>query len=76
MGFGAIIITGFFMIVGMIVSSRLKSKFKKYPEIQLTRDLTGAEVARLMLADNGINDVQVISVEGQLPTTTTRPAKP
>ncbi|MBS1486239.1 MAG: zinc metallopeptidase [Bacteroidetes bacterium] len=66
MGFGAIIITGFFMIVGMIVSSRLKSKFKKYSEIQLTRDLTGAEVARLMLADNGINDVQVISVEGQL----------
>jgi Zn-dependent membrane protease YugP len=32
----------------------------------LTKDLTGAEIARLMLADNGINDVQVISVEGQL----------
>ncbi|MBS1558090.1 MAG: zinc metallopeptidase [Bacteroidetes bacterium] len=63
---GALLITGFFMIIGMIVSSRLKSKFKKYSEIQLTRDLTGAEVARLMLADNGINDVQVISVEGQL----------
>ncbi|MBS1491619.1 MAG: zinc metallopeptidase [Bacteroidetes bacterium] len=63
---GALLITGFFMIIGMIVSSRLKSKFKKYSEIQLTRDLTGAEVARLMLTDNGINDVQVISVEGQL----------
>ncbi|HNR72987.1 MAG TPA: zinc metallopeptidase, partial [Cyclobacteriaceae bacterium] len=66
MGFGPLIITGFFMLVGWVVSSRLKNKFKKYSEIRLTKDLTGAEVARLMLADNGIQDVQVISVEGQL----------
>ncbi len=63
MGF---IIGIFFMIVGMIVSARLKNKFKEYSQVQLTRDLTGAEVARLMLADNGIQDVKVISVEGQL----------
>lgn len=56
----------FFMIVGMIVSSRLKSKFQKYSEIHLQRDLTGAEIARLMLADNGIHDVQVTSVQGEL----------
>lgn len=66
MGIGAMLITGFFMLVGWIVSSRLKSKFKEYSEIRLTKDLTGAEVARLMLADNGIHDVQVISVEGEL----------
>jgi len=66
MGFGALFITGFFMLVGWIVSSRLKGKFKKYAEVHLTRDLTGAEIARLMLADNGISDVQVISVDGQL----------
>ncbi len=66
MGFGALIIGVFFMVVGMIVSSRLKSKFKEYSQKHLTRDLTGAEVARLMLADNGIHDVQVVSVEGQL----------
>ena len=63
---GAIIITLVFMLVGWIVSSRLKSKFRKYAEIHLQRDLTGAEVARLMLADNGIHDVQVVSVEGEL----------
>lgn len=63
---GALVFTGFFMMVGWIVSSRLKAKFKKYSEIQLARDLTGAEVARLMLADNGLQDVKVISVEGQL----------
>jgi Zn-dependent membrane protease YugP len=66
MYFGALIITGIFMVFGMIVSGRLKSKFKKYSQIHLTRDLTGAEIARLMLADNGISDVQVISVQGQL----------
>lgn len=66
MGFGAIIITGFFMLVGWIVSSRLKSKFQRYSEIHLSKDLTGADVARLMLADHGLGDVKVISVEGQL----------
>ncbi len=66
MGFGGIIITGFFMLVGWIVSSRLKNKFKKYAEIHLKQNLTGADVARLMLADNGLSDVKVISVEGQL----------
>lgn len=63
---GAFVIGIFFMIVGAIVSGRLKSKFHKYSQVHLQRDLTGADVARLMLADNGIQDVQVISVEGQL----------
>src|SRR5690606_6555867 len=63
---GLIVITVVFMILGMIVSARLKKKFNKYAQTHLTRDLTGAEIARLMLADNGINDVKVISVPGQL----------
>ncbi len=66
MGMGALIIGGFFMLIGWMISSRLKSKFKQYSQTHLTKDLTGAEVARLMLADNGIHDVQVVSVEGQL----------
>lgn len=63
---GVFIIGGIFMVIGMIVSGRLKSKFRKYSEIRLNRDLSGAEIARLMLADNGIHDVQVLSVEGEL----------
>ena len=66
MGFGALIIGGFFMLIGWLVSSRLKNKFKEYSQVHLTKDLTGAEIARLMLADNGIHDVQVVSVQGQL----------
>jgi hypothetical protein len=56
----------FFMIVSWAVSSRLKSKFREYSQTPLAKNLTGAEVARLMLADHGIHDVQVISVEGEL----------
>ncbi len=66
MGFGALFIGLFFMLIGWMVSSRLKSKFKEYSQTHLTKDLTGAEIARLMLADNGIRDVQVTAVEGEL----------
>ncbi|SHH98915.1 hypothetical protein SAMN04488109_6529 [Chryseolinea serpens] len=63
---GALIIGLFFMAIGWMVSNRLKSKFREYSQVHLTRDLTGADVARLMLADNGITDVQVVSVQGEL----------
>ena len=66
MGFGALIIGLFFMLIGWIVSSRLKNKFREYSQTHLTKDLTGAEIAKLMLADHGLHHVQVISVEGQL----------
>jgi Zn-dependent membrane protease YugP len=62
----ALIIGLFFMAVGWIVSSRLKSKFREYSQVHLTKDLTGADVARLMLADHSIHDVKVLSVEGEL----------
>jgi Zn-dependent membrane protease YugP len=54
------------MIVSWYVSYTLKSKFKKYSEIPLASGVSGAEVANQMLKDNGIYEVQVISVEGQL----------
>jgi len=63
---GALIIGLFFMLIGWMISSRLKSKFREYSQTHLTRDLTGAEIARLMLADHGLQNVQVISVEGEL----------
>lgn len=63
---GALIIGVIFMLIGWVVSARLKSKFREYSQIHLTRDLTGADVARLMLTDNGIHDVQVTSVPGEL----------
>jgi len=53
-------------LVSFIVQWRFKSKFNQYAEIALSSGLSGKEVAELMLRDNGIYDVEVISVEGQL----------
>jgi len=60
-----VIIIGF-MIASWIVSTRLKNKFKKYSQVALGSGLSGREIAELMLRDNGIHDVSVISVDGQL----------
>lgn len=54
------------MLVSWIVQFRFKKKFKKYSEMPLSSGLSGAEIAQKMLTENGIDDVQVISVEGQL----------
>lgn len=63
---GALFIGLIFMAIGWLVQSRLKSKFHEYSQVHLTKDLTGGEIARLMLADHGIRDVQVISTPGEL----------
>lgn len=55
-----------FMILSWIVSSVLKSKFKKYSKIPLDNGMTGREVAEKMLRENGIYDVKVESVTGSL----------
>lgn len=54
------------MAVSWYVSWRLKSKFEHYSNMHLRNGLSGKEVAEKMLRDNGINDVQVMSVPGQL----------
>ena len=55
-----------FMILSLVISLTLKSKFKKYSKIPLENGMSGKEVAEKMLRDNGIYDVKVESVEGQL----------
>lgn len=63
---GYYLIIGISMLVSWLVSSRLKSKFEYYSNVHLRNGLSGKEVAEKMLRDNGITDVQVISVPGQL----------
>jgi uncharacterized protein len=60
------VITLVFAGIGMLVQSRLKSKFKQYSEIGLRNGLSGKEIAEKMLRDNNIFDVRIVSVEGQL----------
>ena len=59
-------IAGAFALFSMLVSQRLKSKFKKYSNISLQNGMSGAEIAERMLADHGIRGVQVISTPGML----------
>ena len=63
---GIIFISIIFMIIGMAVQHTLKNKFKQYGQILISSNLSGQEIAKKMLNDNGIYDVQIISVEGSL----------
>lgn len=63
---GYYLIFGVIFIVSMIVQNRLKSKFAFYSKVSLRNGMSGKEVAEKMLRDNGIHDVQVISVPGKL----------
>lgn len=63
---GYLVIGGVFGLFSMLVSNRLKSKFKKYSQVHLRNGMSGAEIAEKMLADHGISDVQVVSTPGML----------
>lgn len=63
---GQLLILGVFMLLSWIVSSQLKSRFKRYSQIPVNYGMSGKDVAEKMLHENGINDVSVISVQGQL----------
>ncbi len=60
------ILAGAIMLVSWLVSRQLKNKFEKYSKLSLQNGMSGKEIAEKMLADNGITNVRVISVEGQL----------
>ena len=49
-----------------LVSNRLQSKFAHYSQVQLRNGMSGKEIAEKMLHDNGIYDVKVTHVPGQL----------
>ena len=63
---GILLISLIFMGIGFLVQMRLKSKFRHYGSYPLSSGLSGKEVAEKMLRENGIYDVQVVSVNGFL----------
>jgi uncharacterized protein len=60
------IIFGAFMLISLLVGNQLKRRFRKYSKIPVNGYLSGKEVAEKMLRENGIFDVQVVSVPGEL----------
>ena len=63
---GYYILIGAIALVSWLVSNQLKRKFEKYSKVHLRNGMSGEEIAKKMLADNGIYDVQVISTPGRL----------
>lgn len=60
------IIMALVMGASYIVQNTLQSRFKRYLRVPSPAGLTGAEIARKMLADNGIRDVSVECISGTL----------
>lgn len=54
------------MALSFIVQQMLQSRFNKYSQVGLPNGMTGANVARKMLQDHGIYDVQVVPTRGML----------
>lgn len=63
---GLFVITIVFVLIGLLISSRLKSKFAQYSKERLSSGFSGREIAEKMLKQHGINDVRVTSVPGIL----------
>lgn len=63
---GMLIVSLIFVGISMLVSYRLQGKFREYSGIPTSSGLTGKQIAQKMLSENGIYDVQVISVDGFL----------
>jgi Zn-dependent membrane protease YugP len=54
------------MVAGWLVQMQLRHRFQEYSETPIGSGLSGKDIAEKMLRDHGINDVKIISVEGQL----------
>jgi hypothetical protein len=55
-----------FALLSWVIQRVLRSKFKKYGKIAMPGGLTGKDIAEMMLRENGITDVQVQHISGQL----------
>jgi Zn-dependent membrane protease YugP len=52
----------FVMVIAIIAQIRVSSTFNKYSRVETRRGLTGAQVARQILRDAGISDVEVARI--------------
>ena len=58
------------VIIGAVIvlaaQAKVKSAFKKYSKVQSSAGITGAQAAEKALSDNGIYDVNVVHIAGEL----------
>ncbi|MFS0751591.1 zinc metallopeptidase [Oceanobacillus sp. 1P07AA] len=67
MGLGAYLIyIALLMIIPMLAQAKVKSTYTKFSKKPTSSGMTGADVARKILDDNGLYDVQIGRVKGTL----------
>lgn len=54
------------MILSMYAQSKIQSEYRKYSRIRAQRGMTGAQVARSILDNNGLSDVSIELIGGEL----------
>lgn len=54
------------MVLSLIIQQMLNSRFEKYSKVGTANGMSGAEVAKKMLEDNGIYNVKVVATHGML----------
>ncbi|THG90325.1 zinc metallopeptidase [Alkalihalobacillus alcalophilus ATCC 27647 = CGMCC 1.3604] len=54
------------LVIPLWAQSKVKSAYRKYSQVHASSGLTGAEVARKILNDNGLFDVRVEETRGKL----------
>lgn len=54
------------LIISIYAQFKVNSTFKKYSEVRSYRNITGAEAARRVLMNSGINDVTIEHISGNL----------
>lgn len=54
------------IIFTLFAQARVKSTFNKFSRVRNTRNITGAQAARIMLDRNGLSDVTIKQVSGSL----------
>ena len=54
------------MVLSFIIQQTLQSRFEKYSKVATANGMSGAEVAKKMLQENGIYDVKVVATSGML----------
>jgi Zn-dependent membrane protease YugP len=54
------------LLLGLWAQARVKGTFNKYSKVQTARGMSGAEIARYLLDQQGLQDVQIEPVQGFL----------
>jgi len=66
-GFGGYLVYfAVLLIIPLWAQSKVKKAYKKYSEVPNSSSMTGAQVARRILDENGLYDVQIEEVQGHL----------